>query len=266
MKIGRKEFLLSLGGVAVGGPLGALAQPHITGANTPKTTGSAIRRYIPVQPPGGEYGARSFSQSGEDVIVDVIFRFKNLGGVSYLDVGAYHPILISNTYYFYLRGCRGVLVEPNGAMCAQLRAVRPDDVTLEAAIGAPATGEADYYVLSEPSLNTFSKEEAERRQRESQGQITIKEVRKMPMLDINAVIDEHFQGAPAFVSIDAEAFSEPILRSIDFTRIRPTVLCVETPIPDGSGPPGPVVNFMAKQGYVVRGGSIINTIFVDGRV
>lgn len=49
-----------------------------------------------------------------------------------------------NTYYFYRKGHRGVLVEPNVTICKKLEAVRPEDTTLVAGIGVTAVTEADY--------------------------------------------------------------------------------------------------------------------------
>jgi hypothetical protein len=55
----------------------------------------------------------SYSQSGEDVIVDFIFQILKIQKPSYLDVGAHHPSYLSNTYLFYQKGCQGVCIEPD---------------------------------------------------------------------------------------------------------------------------------------------------------
>ena len=54
----------------------------------------------------------SFSQFGEDVIITSMLRRYGIESVTYLDIGANEPIMGSNTYGFYLRGNRGVLVLP----------------------------------------------------------------------------------------------------------------------------------------------------------
>ena len=103
----------------------------------------------------------SFAQSGEDLIANFIFHYLQIPKIAYMDVGAHDPVAVNNTYFFYRSGFRGVLVEPNVEMCKQLRAVRPQDTTLEAGIGVTAAREADYYLMTESAWNTFSKEEAE---------------------------------------------------------------------------------------------------------
>ena len=138
----------------------------------------------------------SFAQSGEDLIANFIFHYLQIPKITYMDVGAHDPVKINNTYFFYRRGSRGVLVEPNVEMCKLLRAVRPADTTLEAGIGVTAEREADYYVMTESAWNTFSKEEAEHMTRATGGGIKIERVIKMPLLEINDVMKKHFGGAP----------------------------------------------------------------------
>jgi hypothetical protein len=212
-------------------------------------------------------GQMSYAQAGEDLVVKAIFGDLKIKELSYLDIGAYDPVYLSNTYLFYRQGNRGVLVEPNVAMCARLRAVRPQDTVLEAGIGIGKKGEADYYVMSDPSWSTFDRAEAEHMVKATGGRVTIKEVRRMPLLDVNGVIAEHFGGrAPAFVSIDAEGWHFRILKSIDFKRFRPQVICIETLVSGENRTIAEIPAFMKTKGYVARGGSFVNTIFVDSRL
>ena len=75
--------------------------------------------------------------------------------MTYLDIGANHPVRLNNTYLFYLRGYKGVLVEPNVSLCERLRAVRPRDTTLAAGIGVTAAREADYFIMTNPASIPF---------------------------------------------------------------------------------------------------------------
>jgi len=250
--ITRSQFLAGLGGLAAGVPLGIVAEPYLSAPVTPR------EEHAPAE--------TSFAQSGEDLIAGYIFAYLGISDVSYLDIGAYDPIRINNTYYFYRKGFRGVLVEPNVTMGEKLRAVRPRDTTLIAGIGVTAVREADYYLMTEPSWNTFSKEEADHQSKITNGKIRIEKVIKMPLLDINDVMSEHFQGAPAFVSIDAEGWHLPILKAIDFRRFRPKVICVETLVSGTKAVIEDIAVFMTSQGYHDRGGSIVNTLFVDGKL
>lgn len=51
----------------------------------------------------------SYSDFNEDLIVESIFEGQ-IG--SYIDVGAGHPVIGSNTYKFYEKGWDGITVEP----------------------------------------------------------------------------------------------------------------------------------------------------------
>jgi FkbM family methyltransferase len=239
MKIRRNDFLISVASATAGAALGVLGHRQFTQAS------------------------QSFAQSGEDLIVAFIFNYLKIPGISYLDVGAWHPIEVNNTYLFYKMGWRGVLVEPNVTMCEELRAVRPEDTTLAAGIGVTAVREADYYIMTEPAWSTFSKEEAEHQTKVTAGRISIRKVVKMPLLDINDVMNKHFEEGPDFLSIDAEGLHLAILKSIDFERFRPKVICVETLVSGTNRTDPEVPAFLEAEDYVVRGQTFPNTIFVD---
>jgi FkbM family methyltransferase len=245
----RKSFIRGLSGVAAGMPLGAFAY-------------RSYRNHFP------EQGFRTYSQSGEDRVVEYTFIYLKLYNkqITYLDIGAHDPIIINNTYLFYMNGCRGVLVEPNPEMCRKLRAIRPGDTTLVAGIGVSAVSQADYYVMSESSWNTFSKEEAEHQVKATNGQVSINYVMKMPLLDVNEVIAKHFKGAPSFISVDAEGLHLAILKAIDYQRFRPKIICVETLVSGSNDSISEIPEFMVTKGYVARGGSFVNTIFVDSEI
>lgn len=274
--IHRKSFLRGLGLTSLGA-LGGYFVPKAVevarGLSAPPILGSLRRPgsassgpIVPaseISPPN-----ESYSQAGEDRIVSFVLAYIHYNEpFTYLDIGAYHPTVINNTYLFYTKGGTGVLVEPNVDICKVLRAVRPRDTVLEAGIGITAQREADYYRMTEPSWNTFSKEEAEHQERITDKRIRIKEVVKMPLLDINDVMTKHFDGkAPTYVSIDAEGIHFEILKTIDFKRFRPKLICIETLVSGTTKTIPEIAEFMASKNYVARGATFVNTIFVDNEI
>jgi hypothetical protein len=54
----------------------------------------------------------SYSQSGEDRIIEFFLNTTGLENATYLDIGASHPMAFNNTYLLYRRGLRGVCVDP----------------------------------------------------------------------------------------------------------------------------------------------------------
>jgi len=74
----------------------------------------------------------SYAQNFEDVI---LWRaLKHIDRGFYIDVGAQDPITDSVSLLYYERGWRGVHVEPSPYYAAKLRAARPDEEVIEAAI------------------------------------------------------------------------------------------------------------------------------------
>ena len=269
MRLSRQQFLATLGAVAAG-PLDALAQQTpgkpAPPAVTKKPPQPSVAKKAAEQAAIDATGTLSFAQSGEDLIAQFIFHYLQVPKITYLDVGAHDPVAMNNTYFFYRGGFRGVLVEPNVEMCKKLRAVRPQDTTLEAGIGVTAAREADYYLMTESAWNTFSKQEAEHMTRVTGGGIKVERVIKMPLLEINDVMAKHFGGAPTFLSIDAEGLHLAILKTIDFKRFRPVVICVETLIAGTKRYIPEIPAFLETQKYVVRGSTFVNTLFVDGNL
>ena len=103
----------------------------------------------------------SYAQCGEDLIIDYAARTLGIAAGRYLDIGAHHPIYLSNTCLFYRQGWRGVCVEPDASLLPPFRKFRPQDALLNVGIG-PQAGVRDFYIMSTPTLNTFSRAEAER--------------------------------------------------------------------------------------------------------
>lgn len=276
--VSRKSFLKGLGLTSLGGlagyfgPKAASVASILISARSPVdrtmlgralTSTSEAKSTSYITPPGNSY-----AQAGEDRIVSFIVGHLQLSEpLTYLDIGAYHPTRINNTYLFYEQGAKGVLVEPNVEICKVLRKVRPRDTVLEAGIGITAQREADYYRMSEPSWNTFSKEEAEHQEKITNKRVRIVEVVKMPLLDINQVMADHFEGkAPLFLSIDAEGIHFEILKSIDFSRFRPKLICIETLVSGTTKTIPEIGEFMTTKNYVARGATFVNTIFVDNEI
>jgi FkbM family methyltransferase len=194
-------------------------------------------------------------------VVESLFRVLGIDAPTYVDVGAYEPLICNNTYFFYRKGGRGVLVEPNVDLTPVLKKVRPRDVTLTAGVGVDDTAELDYYVLSLPQLNTFDRARAEAIEADTGGKVRVLRVVKMPLLNINRVIEEHLGAAPDYLSIDVEGLDLAILKTLDFARFRPTIVCAEHP--DVPAERAELLALLDGHGYAVRGQTYPNTIFVD---
>lgn len=213
------------------------------------------------------FGRTSYSQCGEDLIVRSVFDFLQIPSPIYLDVGAHHPILLSNTYLFYKQGAHGINIEPDPVLFGAFPKQRKRDTNINIGI-ADQEDELPFYVMSAPALNTFS--EAEAQAVVAQGRFNVERVISVKVRPINLVLHEALHSLPLdFFSIDAEGMDFKILSSMDFTRWRPKVICVET-ITYSEANKGEkitkIADLLQDLGYSVYADTHINTIFVDSFV
>lgn len=215
----------------------------------------------------------SYSQNGEDLILDFILSAElKLNRISYLDIGTNDPIEINNTYLFYTRGNHGVCVEPNPLMYEKIKNVRKNDVCLNIGICGNDVfeGDADFFIMSAHTLNTFSKEVAENTEKiEAYGAQKVEKKIKIPLVRINKLLEDNFVQSPTLVSIDVEGWELSILKTLDFNRWRPAVFCIETVFFDKNAYPRKnqdILSFMEGQNYFLFADTFINSIFVDQNI
>lgn len=205
----------------------------------------------------------SYSQSGEDLIVKYIFDNLNISNPSYIDIGAHHPFFLSNTALFYQNGSIGINVEPDPILFGAFLQDRKKDKNLN--IGISDTEDVlDFYVISSPTLNTFSKEEAYNYEKE--GNYKVKSIEKIKVNTLSNIINEFSDGSfPQFLSIDAEGIDEIIIKAIDFEKNFPIVICIETISfsTSGNGVKNiDLIKFIEQRGYINYADTNINSIFV----
>jgi len=142
----------------------------------------------------------------------------------YVDVGGGHPVYDNVSFAFYLAGWHGVVVEPNPALAALTRAVRPRDQLLEGLCGA-IPGDATLYLQREfHGLSTMVAEHA--RAAESEVGRSAEAV-TLPMTTLAALCAQHVPASFEFLKVDVEGAEADVLRGADFTRFRPKVIVVE---------------------------------------
>ncbi len=205
----------------------------------------------------------SYSQSGEDIIIDMLFENFKDKEKTYLDIGANDPVICNNTYLLYKKGWRGVLVEPDVAMCVIAKSKRASDTILNMGIGLLNESEATFYTFPGRlnTWSTFSQQEVVIR--ETASGIKAKKI-FVPLKTINNIIEQNFANCPNFISIDVEGLDLDILKSFDFNRFRPDVFCVETisfSINNEGEKMDEIGEFLSSKDYFVYADTRINTIF-----
>jgi FkbM family methyltransferase len=216
------------------------------------------------KPAGYYYVKNSYSQSGEDLIMSFILGELKIEQPTYLDIGAHHAWHLSNTALFYINGNRGVLIEPDPQLFNQLKKERPQDICLNVGIGTGQEEHADFYIMGSRTLNTFSKEEAERYIGSEKQKI--EKIIQIPLVNINTIIDQYIKKVPDIISLDTEGYDLTILQSLDFSAFRPKIFCIETltyTAGNNEEKIKPVIDFMLANDYLIYADTYINTIFVD---
>lgn len=208
----------------------------------------------------------SFSQCGEDLIINHILGEKGIKRPTYLDIGAHDPYYLNNTALFYLSGSRGVNIEPDPELFKRFIRPRKKDVNLNIGV-AEKNGILELHIMSSPTLNTFSKKEA--KEYEKKGYPIVK-IQKIRVCNINTLLRRYFnKSAPNILSIDIEGLDYQILNLIDYARYSPDIICAETIefTNDGTGSKDErITRLLKRNGYSVYADTKINTIYVKQKL
>lgn len=208
------------------------------------------------------YTKKSFSQCGEDLIVQYIFQLRNINLPTYLDIGANHPHYINNTFLFYKNGSRGINIEANPNLITNFKNERRDDINLNIGIGINDE-ELDFYIMEDDTLSTFSKDEF--------SQLTahahkLSEIKKIKLKTIDYIIKKYSKGIfPDFLSIDVEGLDYEIIKSISFEYSSPKVICIEAAeySPIGAGKRRTeLIDFLVTKNYYEYANTNLNAIMV----
>ena len=165
-----------------------------------------------------------YSQEGEDVIIDRFLNYRSKG--FFIDVGAHHPIYLSNTYRFYLRGWQGINIDAMPGSMKVFNKIRPRDINIEAPI-SDKEEELTYYIFNDPALNTLSEEEANKKNNLNDYKIIQTTLLRTQTLE--KILDEHLNQNQEidFLSIDVEGFDLKVLSSNNWNKYRPSLVAVE---------------------------------------
>jgi FkbM family methyltransferase len=166
----------------------------------------------------------SFSQFGEDLVIEELLNQMGISRGFYVDVGAFDPVIGSNTLLLSKRGWSGINIDVDEQKIERFRRARPRDWNLACGVSKVAgrkqfaryaaasmtrliTGTDHRSVLGDHPLETF-------------------EVDTRPLQAI--LEDSPFRGLQIdFLNIDCEGSDLEVLESLDFAAYRPRLLAVE---------------------------------------
>lgn len=163
----------------------------------------------------------SFAQNFEDVFVHRCFGARDTG--IYIDVGASAPVKDSVTYASYLRGWRGLNIEPIPDRILELRRFRPRDVNILGAVGSRRRPETLYRTEGVGGLSTFERSYVDHLITAGR---PVEEV-TVAVCTLDEICLEHSIADVQFLKVDVEGREEEVLRGISFVRCRPELLIIE---------------------------------------
>ena len=171
----------------------------------------------------------------------------------YVDVGAFHPTLFSNTYFFYLNGWNGINVEARPGSKQLFDRVRPRDINLEVGVSQENGSLTYHFIADDSTMNSFSEDFL--RQIDMLQHVRAKI--PVPTLPLAEILNRHLSAGQAidFMNVDVEGHDFEVLQSNDWTRFRPRIVVVED---EGLDPrESKIVRMMNNHGYELCAQNVI---------
>lgn len=177
----------------------------------------------------------------------------------YIDVGGGHPVADNVSLFFYERGWRGIVVEPQRNLAALYSRVRPRDVIHEGLVGRHE-GTCDLHVF--PRLHGLTTTVADNAAR-SQVHGDQFETVTMPVTTLARLCEQHGVTEIDFLKIDVEGAEADVIAGNDWTRFRPKVVVAEA-IDPATGKPAHTAwePMLLAAGYRFRLDDTLNRFYV----
>lgn len=188
------------------------------------------------------------SQYGEDQMFRLLLHPSSQG--TFVDVGAHHPIDGSNTFNLYLRGWKGVTIDPNPTFEPLYRRLRPGQRHLVEGVSAIAAT-LTYFEFQDSRHNTLSADRA--RDLAALGVEAIAQ-RQIACRPLRSIVEECLPRRQIdLLAVDCEGLDQQVLESLDLAAHRPTTILIEdydrfTSVRDGEGSSA-LHDFMVRNGY-----------------
>ena len=203
---------------------------------------------------------KSYSQLGEDLVLDYLLNQINIDRPYYVDLGSNDPMKFSNTYFFYLKGSSGVCVDPNPIFKNLYKTIRPNDVFINAGISPEISGNSPFYNMDWHEFSTFDKEQAEKVQKKYNGKNNIKSIVNLPLMSVSSLMSK-LKKPVDLLSLDVEGLDYEILKFWNFDEISPKVICIESKNLKTGNFNKQIDSFIKSKGYKIKYHNPINSIY-----
>lgn len=177
---------------------------------------------------GGDDYFVSYAQNFEDVLLHR--ALKHVGRGFYVDIGAHDPEIDSVSLAFYQRGWRGVHVDPAARCIARLRASRPDETIIHAAV-SDKSGFVEFHSFHRDGVELgISSCVAADAQRHREAGFTSEQT-TVPTITLDGLLESLGSQEIHWLKIDVEGSEEAVIRGWNTNPARPWILVIESTRP-----------------------------------
>ena len=191
----------------------------------------------------------SYSMFGEDIFIEKFFKKRPKG--LYVDVGCYHPLDGNNTFLLYKKGWQGMNIDLNKTSIDLFNKARKNDVNLRIAVSNKFKKIKFFYRKKINMLNTINKKFANSSFRKGF------KTSHVQADTLNSVLgkSKYKNKKIDFLNLDIEGNEINALKSLNFKKYSPKLICVEIHNYSSSSSKSvnlksnPIYKFLLKKGY-----------------
>ena len=142
---------------------------------------------------------------------------------TYLDIGSGHPVIGSNTYYYYKRGWTGVCVDPQPNLRIAYKLIRYKDRFIPKVVSSKE--KVTYFRFKNSLLSTTDVKVANYHQKRGLKYTKL----ELDSVNIKNLIPPIITSTQNFfISVDVEGAELEILKGINFSKQRPRAIIIES--------------------------------------
>jgi hypothetical protein len=194
-----------------------------------------------------------FSQTGEDKLISKYLP--EMKG-KYIDIGSGQPVRGSNTYFLYKKGWSGHLIDPLRFNLRLSKIFRKRDIKMEGLVSSQ-TEVLKFYEFYPGEYSTTVSEVADNLIKRN---IKLKNVYELKGFPLSSLQISMTPFEPTLISIDVEGLDFDVLKSNDWEKITPRVICVEDTSPVSSE--SDISIYLNSKGYIFTDSTGISSIYV----
>ncbi len=148
----------------------------------------------------------------------------------YIDIGAWSADVESVTRHFYDRGWNGINIEPVEKLYDQFVISRPRDINLCCAVGPKNDVQVMQVVCNQDQITGLSTLHKKNSTKAMEGRNSYEQ--RVDVFTLEYICDRYAYGQTIdFLKIDVEGFEGDVIRSGNWSKYRPKVLCIEATVP-----------------------------------